>query len=257
MLVCPVDNETLSRCEAAAVARNVDLLQRVEPTTPLRTGSWTAHDVAAHLVNMAGRYLNADRKLAGSQLELQEMNQREIAEFESATMGELVGRLRSRTAKYAAFWPDQPLDSLFPYRSGFPLDAATLRSNWIAELLVHGRDVAIAVGEPWELDDTSCLLTLRVLAQVLPRYTHATVAEDYTLVVAPDGGLPFSVVITDGVAEIVPAAVEDADRLAGSSAALVLLFYGRIDFNEGLANGLRVTGDAAKVQRLVGRLDKP
>src|SRR3569623_185230 len=102
MLVCAVDNEILSGCEGAAVARIVELLPRVAPDIPLRNSEWTTHDAAAHLVNMAGRYLNANRPLAQSQRELQEMNQREIAEFESATMGELVGRMRSRAAKYGA-----------------------------------------------------------------------------------------------------------------------------------------------------------
>ncbi|HVV77522.1 MAG TPA: maleylpyruvate isomerase N-terminal domain-containing protein [Mycobacteriales bacterium] len=257
MLVCPVDNETLSSCEATAVARNVELLQRVAADTRLLTGTWTAHDTAAHLVTMAGRYLNANRELAGSQRELREMNQREIEEFASATMGELVGRLRSRNAKYAVFWPDQPLDAPFPYRTGFPLDAATLRSNWITELLIHGRDVALASGEQWSLDDTSCLLALRVLAQVLPRYVTAAAPTDYALVIAPDGGLPFSIVMKEGVAEIHNGAVEGGDRLSGPPAALVLLFYGRVGLADARQMGAAVSGDAGGVERFLNSLDKP
>jgi uncharacterized protein (TIGR03083 family) len=257
VLVCDVTAETLSTCEGTAMARNVELFGRVAPETRLPNSEWSAHDVAAHLVTMAGRYLNADRQLAATQRELREMNQREIDEFASATMDELIGRLRSRNAKYAAFWSEQPLDSIFPYRSGFPLDAATLRSNWISELLIHGHDVAVAAGEPWPLDDTSCLLTLRVLGQVLPRYINAAGADDYTLVVAPDAGAPFSIVVKDGSAEIHDNAAEGADRLSGSPAALVLLFYGRVDLTEAQANGLRVSGDTARVQRLLDRLEQP
>jgi uncharacterized protein (TIGR03083 family) len=257
MLVCPVDAETLSRLEAAAVARNVELLQRAAPDTPLLSGTWTVHDTAAHLVTMAGRYLNANRQLAESQRELREMNQREIEEFASATMGELVGRLRSRTAKYGAFWSEQPLDAQFPYRAGFPLDAATLRSNWIAELLIHGRDVALATGEEWSLDDTSSLLTLRVLARVLPRYVDAAGLGRYSLVIAPDGGSPFSVVVNDGTAEVHPEAVDGADRLSGSPATLVLLFYGRVGLAQALATGCRLDGDASRAQQFFDRLEKP
>lgn len=257
MLVFPVDNETLSACEAAAIARNVELLQRVSPDAQVPNSTWTAHDVAAHLVTMAGRYLNADRELASSRRELQEMNQREIEEFSSATMGELIGRLRSRNAKYAAFWSEQPLDQLFPYRSGFPLEAATLRSNWITELVVHGRDVALAAGEDWSLDDTSSLLGLHVLARVLPRYIPTVGLSNYALVVAPDGGTPFSIVINDGAAEIKDEAVEGADKLAGSPAALVLLFYGRIGLARALATGARLTGDADRTEQLLSRMEKP
>jgi uncharacterized protein (TIGR03083 family) len=219
--------------------------------------TWTAHDVAAHLVTMAGRYLNADRELAASQRELQEMNQREIAEFSSATMGELIGRLRSRNAKYAAFWSEQPLEQLFPYRTGFSLDAATLRSNWITELLIHGRDVALAAGEEWPLDETSSLLALRVLAQVLPRYIQAAGLSDCTLVVAPDGGAPFSIIVKDGASEIQAAALDGSDKLGGSPAALVLLFYGRIGLARALATGVTLTGDEDRVQRLLSRLENP
>jgi uncharacterized protein (TIGR03083 family) len=257
MLVCPIDHETLVRCEGAALRRNVDLFQRVNPDLPIPDSRWNAHDVAAHLVTMAGRYLNADRKLAGSQRELQEMNDREIAEFASATMGELVGRLRSRIAKYNVFWPEQPLDGMFPYREGFPLDAGTLRSNWVTELLLHGRDVAVAAGEEWPLDDTSCLLTLRVLAQVLPRYIHAAGAADYALVVAPAGGTPFTIVVKDDVATIDPSSVADSDQLSGSPAALVLLFYGRIDLAGAQQMGANVSGDPDRIQLLLNRLEKP
>ena len=257
MLVCAVDHELLVRCEAAAVKRNVDLFQRVEPDLPVPNSKWNAHDVAAHLVNMAGRYLNADRSLAGTQRELHEMNDREIAEFESATMGELVGRLRSRNAKYNVFWPEQALDQTFPYREGFPLDAATLRSNWITELLIHGHDVALAAHEEWPLDDTSCLLTLRVLAQVLPRYIHAIGAAEYTLVVAPAGGMPFSIVIKDDAATIEQGSITGSDQLSGSPAALVLLFYGRIRLDEAVQMGAYVSGDADGIQRFLDRLEKP
>lgn len=255
MLVCPVDSATLSHSESAAMARIVDLLQRVPPDAQVPNSEWTAHDVAAHLVTMAGRYLTADRKLASSQRELREMNQREIEEFTSSTMGELIGRLRSRNAKYAAFWNEQPLDLTFPYRVGFPLDAGTLRSNWIAELLIHGRDVATATGEQWRLDATSSLLTLRVLAHVLPHYLTAAGVAD--LAVSPEGGAAFSIVVKDGAATIQPGAAAGADTLAGSPEALVLLLYGRISFAEAQAMGVDVTGDQGEVQRLLDRLDKP
>ncbi|HVT20964.1 MAG TPA: maleylpyruvate isomerase family mycothiol-dependent enzyme [Mycobacteriales bacterium] len=257
MLVCAVDHELLVSCEGAASRRVVDLFGRVQPDLPVPNSKWNAHDVAAHLVSMAGRYLNADRKLARTQRELEEMNDREIAEFETATMGELIGRLRSRNAKYNVFWPEQALDTMFPYRDGFPLDAATLRSNWVTELMVHGRDVAVAAGEQWPLDDTSCLLTLRVLAQVLPRYIHPAGAADYTLVVAPAGGTPFSVVIKDDTAQIEPSAIADADQLSGSPEALVLLFYGRIGLAEAQQMGAYLHGDATRIEQLLNRLDKP
>ncbi|HVT65957.1 MAG TPA: maleylpyruvate isomerase N-terminal domain-containing protein [Mycobacteriales bacterium] len=257
MLVCSIDHELLVSCEAAAVRRNVDLFQRVDPDLAVPNSRWSAHDVAAHLVTMAGRYLNADRKLARTRRELEEMNDREIADFGTATMGELVGRLRSRVAKYNVFWPEQALDEMFPYREGFPLDAGTLRSNWIAELLVHGRDVAIAAGEQWPLDDTSCLLMLRVLAQVLPRYLHVAGADDYSLVIAPGGGMPFSILVTDGVARIEPSAISDSDQISGSPAALVLLLYRRIDLAEAQQTGLYVSGDALRIRRFLDRLDKP
>jgi uncharacterized protein (TIGR03083 family) len=238
------------------MARNVELLQRAAPQTPLLSGSWNVHDTAAHLVTMAGRYLNADRKLASSHQELRDMNQREIDEFASATMGELVGRLRSRNAKYTAFWSEQPLDQPFPYRAGFPLDAATLRSNWITELLIHGRDVALATGEAWSLDDASCLLTLRVLAHVLPWYVRAAGLTDSSVVVAPDGGEPFTIVVKGGEAAIEEGAAGE-DQLAGPPAPLALLFYGRIGLPEAVAAGVRVTGDDDRVRRLVDHLEKP
>lgn len=257
MLVCEVDHEMLVRCEAKAVARNVDLLQRIEPDIPIANSKWTTHDVAAHLVGMIGRYLDADRKRADSARDVDVINQEELAEFESSTMGELVGRLRSRNAKYNAFWPELPLDALFPLRGGLPLDVACLRTNWISELVIHGRDVALAVGEPWPLDDTSSLLSLRLLANVLHTYVRADGQGDAALVVAPTGGSPFSLVITDGVADIHASSQEGANQISGSASDLMLLLYGRISLAEATTMSVFVSGDVDEVQRLLDRLEKP
>jgi uncharacterized protein (TIGR03083 family) len=257
MLVCPVDHELLTKHEANAVARNVDLLQRVAPDVTVPNSTWTTHDIGSHLVGMIGRYLNADGKRAASTGDVAVINQQEIREFESATMGELVGRLRSRNAKYNAFWPELPLDALFPLRGGLPLDVACLRTNWISELTIHGRDVALAVGEDWQLDDQSCLLTLRLLANVLHTYVRPDSRGDGALVIAPAGGSPFSIVIRDGTANVHAAADEGADTLSGSPEALVLLLYGRVDLAEAIQLGAYVSGDAERIQRLLDDLEKP
>lgn len=261
MLVCQVDTETLSKCESAALTRNIDLLQRVAPDTPLPNSNWTAHDAAAHLVTMIGRYVNPDTKLAESPSDVERLNAQAMQEFASATMAELVGRLRSRHAKYAAFWQEMtelPLEMILPIRSGrLPLDVAGLRTNWISELLIHGRDIAVAAGEEWPLDDASSLLTMRLLAQVLPSYLHPIGLDDYALVVAPDGGAAFSIVVTDGAAEIRDSATDGADGLAGSPGALVLLLYGRTDLAQSQTDGVRVAGEVDRVQRFLDRLDRP
>ncbi|HWC36756.1 MAG TPA: hypothetical protein VG650_18255 [Mycobacteriales bacterium] len=258
MLVCAVDAETIGRCEADALARNVDLLLRVAPETKLPDSAWTAHDVAAHLVSVIGRYLKPDRKLPASPREVDSVNDAEMREFDSATMGELVGRLRSRSAKYAAFWPDLPVEMVLPIsiRAGVDLDVAAIRSNWLSELLIHGRDVALAAGEEWPLDDRSCLLTLRLLAYMLPSYLRAGGQGDATLAVAPDGGAPFSLRLSDGGAQMQRGAAADGDRLTGSPAALVLLFYGRIGLAEAQRLGV-TTSDADRVQLILDRFEKP
>jgi uncharacterized protein (TIGR03083 family) len=257
MLVCDVDAETLASCESAAVHRTVELLQRVEPDVRLPNSKWTAHDAAAHLVSMIGRYLDANRKRADSARDVDVINSEEIAEFGSATMGELVGRLRSRNAKYNAFWPELPLDALFPLRGGLPLDVACLRTNWISELLIHGRDVALAAGEPWSLDAESSLLTVRLLAHVLHTYVRAEDQDDYCLAVAPVGGSPFTLVVKDHVATIEAGVAAEADQVSGPPAALALLFYGRVGLAEAADLGAFVTGDADRVGRFIDRLEKP
>lgn len=258
MLVCPVDAETLSAQEASALARIVSLLQRVAPDLQLPNSKWTTHDTAAHLVSMIGRYVKADAQLAESPRDVEALNEQTKQEFESAAMGELVGRLRSRHAKYAEFWSELPLDMVLPIRSGqLPVDVAGLRSNWIAELLIHGRDIALAAGEEWPLDDPSALLSLRLLAQALPGYLRAGGHGAGKLVVSADGGAAFSIVVSDTAAKVRPAAMSGADQLAGPPAPLVLLFYGRIGLADAQASGVRVVGDADQVQRLLDRFEKP
>ena len=141
-----------------------------------------------------------------------------MSEFESSTMDELVGRLRSRQAKYNAFWPELPLDQMLLLRGG---------------------------------------LALRLLANVLHTYVRAVGLDDYTLVVIGEGASPFSLSIKDGGAEVVAGDKDGADRLTGPPDVLVLLFYGQIGLAEALASGARIIGDADRVGALLGRPKKP
>jgi len=257
MFVCAPDASQLLEYEAHALRRTTDLLRSVPPDLALASGTWTARDVAAHLVTVIGRYLDPGVTLARSPREVDEINRRELDALEGVPVNELLEMLAARAAEYTQFWPLLPLDQQFPFHSGVSVDVAALRSNWIGELVIHGRDVALAAGTEVAIDDAVGLLLVRLLLQVLPGYLRAADIGTAVLVVEPAGGEPVTVRVDSGTTQVQAGGDAAAARLRGSPATLALLLYHRLDVDGALAAGASVGGDPAVVRRVLAALEQP
>lgn len=259
MPIVDTTSEELSDRENHALAMVSALAERVDPALPVGDGAWTAREVLAHLVTVIGRYLNPKVQLASTAREVDELNRAEMAGLADHSVSELVAELGARHKTYQEVWGAFPLDLEFPFHAGLKFDVASLRSNWMSELLVHGYDVAAAAGEDWPLEERDLLLSMRVVLAALPGYWkgggdlgHIEVA------LAPAGSNPHTIVVDGAQLRVVEGLGSGADVvLGGSAAALALFFYGRIDQADAEARGLVVTGSQEALDAFMDNREVP
>ena len=130
----------------------------------------------------------------------------------------------------------------------------------MGEFLVHGLDVADAVGVAWDIDARDGALLAAFGTQVLPFYAKPDAPP---LVVRFDlEGMEPWVLSVDGsnTSTRPPKAGDDPDVVLQGPAALVpLLFYGRLDLAGAEARGLRVAGGThpERATTLTDRFEAP
>jgi hypothetical protein len=144
-----------------------DLSRRV-PATP----EWTVAEAFAHLVTVAPRYHEGAQQSGEWVAEvpgLAELNRRQIAGLGVPDVRELADKLRSDLAKLAAvvtgFGDRQPL---FTFHGGGKIASDKALGILLGEIVVHGHDIAMALGQPWPIDPEHVELIMQGLAPILP-----------------------------------------------------------------------------------------
>ena len=240
--------------EQAAYDRVVGLFAAVDPGLPVGDGSWTARDVLAHLCNVARRYTSAPR-LGETVREVDAINAEELGALDGLSMDELLGKFERAFSRYREVWTEVGPEHMWPFHGGGQLPTASLRANWLGEMLVHGHDVAAAAGHAWEITDADAADLLTLLRGIAPTYGRA--GDPVAVEIAVDGASPWVLAVgEDGISTSEPPADVSA-RLTGRGAGAVLLFYQRVDVDGAEPLGLQVSGDPAAVGRLISHLEKP
>ena len=231
-----------------AFAQFTKLLRTVEPDAPLKTGSWTSWDVAAHLLTVLTRYTRRDFAvrdgLAATAEALTTNNARDLRALGDVDMAELLRRLDSEFDAYRKV--DLPLEQMFPFHGMQLIDGAGARSNMLGELLIHGYDLASSTSRAWPLQQRDLLLVLNGALQVAGAWLNTDKADGLQLDVALHirGGHPQILHIADGagiVRERLPSDRPDS-VISSPAVPLALLLYGRLTLPTAIRRGVLITG---------------
>jgi uncharacterized protein (TIGR03083 family) len=163
--VLPALDETADRF-AALVAAAPDVAVRV-PGSP----EWTVRDVVGHLATVTVRYVDGPEGRGvwlRSPAELPGLNDEQIAALGTASAGELVtllhqdlAALRAQIESYGDQMP------AFRFHGGERVQADVALGILLGELVVHGHDVAGALGRPWPIDPGHVALIVEGLNPIL------------------------------------------------------------------------------------------
>ena len=143
---------------ADTVERYAELVESVRDTSIAIPGSeWTVRDAAAHLAGSNHRVT----ALAGGAAStvptvdkpyLEARARRLIAENPETDGKKLADQIREGLERVMTVTSAAAGDQPIAYHGGLQLNLAELVSLYLGEYLLHGYDVAVAVGTPWPID---------------------------------------------------------------------------------------------------------
>ena len=100
---------------------------------------------------------NDDFRRASHPRERDQINQEEI-EALMAPIPELVDQLEALEPVMDAWFDGLPDDFSCEFHCGVMISGPAAQINWLAELILHGDDIARSVGVPWEISERDMLL---------------------------------------------------------------------------------------------------
>jgi uncharacterized protein (TIGR03083 family) len=163
-------SETLAAARdgfAIMVERYAQLVETVRDTSiAIPDSDWTVRDAAVHLAGanhrcaaLAGREPStvptADKHYLAARA------RKLIAENPETDGKKLADQIREGLAPLMAVTATVPADQAITYHAGLRLNAAQLVCVYLGEYVLHGYDVARALGEAWPIDSGYAALALR------------------------------------------------------------------------------------------------
>ncbi|GAA2876785.1 hypothetical protein GCM10010472_38020 [Pseudonocardia halophobica] len=228
------DRDVVAGQAREAVARFAALVRRIGPGDPPAVGDWSVRDVAVHVAWAMDRYTDF---LGGTPSPATAVEQ--TATFSAAAIAEATDRTPEGLARAVDeageryFAAAARAEGPVTWHAGLSLSVPALLGLTLGEALVHGHDVAVALGEPWELPRAWARTVFRAALPALPLYVDAAATAgvhariDVRLRGDPGARVVFDV--ADGTLTVRPAPVADPVdcHLWADPAAFLLVFYGR------------------------------
>jgi len=205
-----------------------------DPDARLVRSHWTVRQATAHLVTVVPRYADGPEgrgDWVGDRRQLAALNDAQLPALATASMGELAGQLRQRLAAlrtqlhgYGGLMPT------FRFHGGQPVAADLALGILLAELVVHGFDIARALARPWPIDPHDVELIFQGLDPIAPGWVNPARARRLTAT--------FEVHLRDqathvyafrnGDLQVSPAGPHRADvHISADPAAFLLVLYRR------------------------------
>ena len=163
--VQPAIDEVGERLAALAAAAS-------DPDARLARSDWTVRQGAAHLVTVVPRYADGPEgrgTWVPDRRQLAALNDAQLHALGALSMAELAGQLRRHLAtlrtQLQGYGDSVPA---FRFHGGEPVAADLALGILLAELTVHGFDIARALARPWPIDPGHVELIFQGLDPIAP-----------------------------------------------------------------------------------------
>ncbi len=233
---------------ADAGRRLVALLREVpDPSAPARGLEWSLGALTAHLgarTELFAGYLSGTATPEGDIADIAAHNERQIRALRDVPFDTHVELIAASIAAFVERTKGRLASDPYPWYSGLTLDVATGTGIALAEVLVHGYDVARSIGRPWPISREDARTIARASIILAPHYVNpkTTRGGRITYRVLVRGGPRVRLVIGDGRAEL-EAAEGPADcTIRAEPVAFVLVSYGRMSRWRAIARGRLLAG---------------
>jgi uncharacterized protein (TIGR03083 family) len=229
------------------VARLTGLVTGADPAQPLPRSTWTIGDTVAHLatgIDSYAAYLAGDTTpvidlsdVAGGSIAAS--NARRLRADGERDIPTLLSLLTDRYADVRRTAMAMDLDDEVSWH-GRAIPLRTMLATAEAELHIHGRDIAGALGQPWPLAQRDAVRIIEGLAPLLPLLVDPQTTHDLDALVrvrlrgGPELGLAFE----RGTLAVGPCGDRRPDvTISADPATFLLVAYGRTSQWPAIATG--------------------
>ena len=217
-----------------AAERVARILAQVADSHAPAVGVWDIAETMTHLSHSSRGFLGAARGTVDPPEDLRTSaasNIAQVAADPERDLGVLAARIGAGERELAAYAHVVGGDPLVTAFLGVDMRLSALLALELAELLVHGWDVARGSHQPWPIPPEDAVVALAGVVSMLPHMVQVERARDLTMTcdLRVRGGFQARAVVTDGQAMVVqPDASRPDCRLTAEPVTLLLLSYGRI-----------------------------
>ena len=226
------------RAALQRVAPNVAGLVRSAPDAgaPVPGSDWTVGDVAAHLVIGAEAYAGYATGATNAVFDVSDIAGGSLTRSSAALLDAererdlpgLADRMESAATAVLQASEGRGADDIVLW-NGQPIGLSAMLGIGLAEFLLHGRDLAKALSQPWPIEPGDARLVLASALPVLPLLvdpvTTAHAHARYDLRVR--GGAHVVLAIGDGTLRVGPPDSSVDCHVSADPVALLLVAYGR------------------------------
>ncbi|HEY2281137.1 MAG TPA: maleylpyruvate isomerase family mycothiol-dependent enzyme [Streptosporangiaceae bacterium] len=224
---------------AAAAERTAQLMREVtNPAAPVPGLSWTAAELAAHVVADLRTYTGvvagqgpvaAPGTASAAELGTAE-NQRQLAEYPERSLDRLAAELTRAMPAFITAAEATPPGAQVGSPIGVAMTPPQVAAIVLGEQLIHGLDLARAVGRPWPIGRADARLVIPGVVELLPAYLDRDQARGlqarYELRFG--GDLRYQLAIDDGTATVTPGTGRADCVITADPVTFLLVGYGRI-----------------------------
>lgn len=231
----------------AAARRNADLIRSLSDlNVPIPGSDWTVRESAVHLVNYAGVSTDiADGMPSVVESVAKEPmaaeNARRIADIPETDPEKVASLVTEAVARLLEATAGHPGDRRVVFHGGLPLDLADLVCIGLGEQVLHGYDIATAVGAPWPIDPLHAQLVLSGYFSWYGGLVNPETASGLTAGydIELRGGAGYRVRFVEGEYRLEPPGSGPVDcTISADPVALLLVSSGRLRQWEAIALGL-------------------
>ena len=233
--------------------RTTDLIRSLpDLEAPIPGSEWTVREAAVHLVNHAGIYTDiAD----GMPSPIDSMTREALGNQNAQRMGDIpeshpekvAGLLTEAVAGLLEATACRSGDQAVVFHAGVSLDLARLMCISLGEHLLHGYDIARAVGYPWPIDPLHARLVLSGYGPCYASWLNGEATPDLTTSASYGielrGGDAFTVRFSEGTCHFEPGNSGVVNStISADPVAFLLVRSGRMTQWEAMALGLYSIG---------------
>ena len=203
------------------------------PSTP----AWTVRDVLAHLVTVVPRYAvgpEGGGRWVDTPVDLPDLNAEQLAGTGGQTIAQLCERLteevESLIKQVHRYGSEAPT---YRFHGGGAVGADVALGILLGELVIHGWDVANALGKPWKIDAAHVGLIVTGLIPIIPGWLNPTAVRGLQArcEIRIRGVAAYSWAFRDGSIQIENGSRPPFDvHISADPEAFLLVFYRRRSF---------------------------